>query len=133
MKQTLAAWGATLFTLLVLDGLWLGLLMRGFVKEHLGPLMLDQPRWIPASLFYLLYATAICFFAVRPALEASSTARAAWLGAALGFVAYATYDLTNAATLKQWSDLFSIVDVTWGTLATATAASAGSFVASKLG
>jgi uncharacterized membrane protein len=122
MRKDAIAWVTALLTLVVLDGVWLGVIMKGFVREQLGPLLLDTPRWGPAALFYLLYAAGIWFFAVRPSFGADDGLRAAGLGAALGFIAYMTYDLTNTATLRGWSVPFSWVDVAWGTLATALAA-----------
>ena len=125
MKAGLIAWAGALVALLVLDGVWLGWLMRDFVQQRLGPLMLDKPNFVAAAMFYLVYAVGIWFFAIRPVAPDDGWTRAALLGAALGFIAYATYDLTNTATLKNWSIQFSVVDLLWGTFATAVAASAG--------
>lgn len=132
MKAALLAWVATLLAMLVLDGLWLGWLMKDFVQQRLGPLMLEKPNFAIAGLFYLLYAAGVWFFAIRPVAAGDGWTRAALLGAALGFLAYMTYDLTNAATLKNWSIQFSVVDVLWGTFATAVAATAGFMAARAL-
>ena len=98
-RKAIFAYLGTLFAFLVLDGLWLGVLMGPTYKSLLGPLMLDQPRLLPAALFYLLYVLGCVVFVVLPS---ASWQRAARLGALLGLVAYGTYDLSNWATLQGW-------------------------------
>lgn len=102
-----------------IDMVWLGLISRGFYKEHLGYIMADSVRWPAAVVFYLLYIAGIVLFAVMPAVEKQSLFRAVLLGAALGLVAYATYDLTNYATIRDWPLIVVIVDLIWGTVLTA--------------
>jgi uncharacterized membrane protein len=107
------------------DALWLGLVIKDFVLRELGDLLLASPKKSPAVLFYLLYVIGVMVFAVLPALDADSWIKALGLGALLGLVAYATYDLSNLATLKNWSVRFAVVDVCWGTFVTASAAVTG--------
>jgi len=128
MKQALFAYAGTLLAFLVLDGLWLGVLMGPTYKALLGSLMLDQPRLVPAALFYLLYIIGCVVFVVLPAV---SWQRAAGLGALLGLVAYGTYDLSNWATLKGWSAQLAVMDMVWGAFATAVACTVGFWVARK--
>jgi len=125
MMKDLAAVAAAAVTVAALDAVWLGWLLRDFVRERIGPLMLDSPRFGVAAIFYVLFGVAVWFFAVRPAVDAGSLAKALTLGAALGFFCYMTYDLSNLATLKGWSVQFVLVDIAWGTFVAAAAAAAG--------
>lgn len=102
------------FPLFVLgDLLWLGVVARGFYRERLDTLLGDT-NWIAAALFYVVFLAGLTYFATAPALVADDVRRAIVLGAAFGFVAYATYDLTNLATLKHWPVSVTIVDMLWG-------------------
>lgn len=129
MKKALIAYVATLLMFLLLDGIWLGLLMAPTYRELLGSLMLEKPLLLPAAVFYCLYVIGCVVFVVLPAL---SWQRAAKLGALLGLVAYGTYDLTNWATLRDWSVQVSLMDWAWGTVATAVACTVGYLVAKRL-
>ncbi|HEY0063795.1 MAG TPA: DUF2177 family protein [Telluria sp.] len=130
-RQWLFAYLAAMVAMLVVDGIWLGVLMADTYRDWLGGLMLDQPRWIPAALFYLLYTSGLVVFAVLPALRSSRLREAALLGGLLGLVAYGTYDLSNLATLKQWSVTLTVVDVLWGGVLSALASSAGYLAARR--
>lgn len=123
------AYLGTLLAFLVLDGLWLGVFMGPAYKSLLGALMLDQPRWLPAVLFYLLYALGCVVFVV---LQSGSWQRAARLGALLGLVAYGTYDLSNWATLQGWSAGLALMDMAWGTFLTAVCCSVGYLCAHRV-
>ena len=98
----------------IIDLAWLGLIARGFYRQHLEALMRPQVNWWAAIVFYLVYIAGIIFFAVRPAISTGSYAQAAILGALFGFFTYATYDLTNLATLKDWPLPIVVVDILWG-------------------
>ncbi len=100
----------------LIDLVWLGFVAKGFYQRHLGYLMRSQFNWTAAILFYLLFIIGIVFFAVRPALAAQSPARALVYGALFGFFTYATYDLTNLATVKDWPVIVTVVDLVWGTV-----------------
>ncbi|SDU01718.1 Uncharacterized membrane protein [Pseudomonas orientalis] len=128
-KKTLFAYLGTLFTFLVLDGLWLGVLMGPTYKSLLGALMLDQPRLLPAVVFYLLYVLGCVIFVVLPS---ASWQRAARLGALLGLVAYGTYDLSNWATLQGWSAGLAMMDMAWGTVLTAVCCTVGFLCAQRV-
>ncbi len=130
MKSLLVGYFAALASLAVLDGLWLGLVSREFYKARIGQLLLEQPVWSIAIVFYLIHAVGIAVFAVSPALAAGSWTTAALYGALFGFCAYATYDITNLATLRGWSMAVSFVDLAWGAVATAAAAVAA-FLATR--
>jgi uncharacterized membrane protein len=113
---------ATLVAMAILDGLWLGLVARSFYRRHLGYLMAEAPNWLAAGAFYLIYTIGVTVFVVQPAVDDGSLLTALWRGALFGFVAYATYDLTNMATVRGWPNIVTIVDMVWGTLLTAAVA-----------
>lgn len=119
MKAYLIGYIAALVTLAGLDALWLGLISREFYKARLGQLLLAEPNWHVAVLFYLIHAVGIVVFVVPPA---ESWISAAIFGALFGFCVYAAYDLTNLATLRSWPVAVSLVDLAWGAVATAAAA-----------
>jgi uncharacterized membrane protein len=98
-----------------MDMLWLGLVARSFYQQHLGFLMSPSPNWFVAILFYLLFIVGILFFVVVPGLESGSLKATLLRAALFGLITYATYDLTNLATLKDWPVLLSVVDMLWGT------------------
>ncbi len=110
-----------------IDMIWLGFAARNFYKEQLHSLLSPQVNWGAALLFYFIYIAGILIFAVRPGLEAASLARTCLFGALFGFFTYATYDLTNLATLRDWPVLVTVVDITWGTVL-GTLVSGGSYL-----
>lgn len=122
----------TLGVFLVIDLVWLGFIARGLYAAQLGGLMADKVIWPVGIAFYALYVVGILVFAVLPAFESGGLVRAALLGAAFGFFAYATYDLTNWATLKDWPALIVPIDLAWGTILTGTVATAGYLIGTKL-
>jgi uncharacterized membrane protein len=103
----------------VIDALWIGIVANKFYKSQMGELLAAKPNFVPAVIFYLIYVAAMLVFVLEPALDRSSLGYAAGYGAMLGFTAYATYDLTNAATLKKWPASVTVVDMGWGTIVTA--------------
>ncbi|MGO4805158.1 DUF2177 family protein [Arthrobacter sp. 2MCAF15] len=108
----------------IIDAIWLKT-MSPFYRRQIGDLMADRPNLGYAVVFYVIYIAGIVFFALRPALDGGSWLGAAGYGAALGVFAYATYDLTNAATLKTWPWQLIVVDILWGAALTALATLAG--------
>jgi uncharacterized membrane protein len=104
-----------------IDMIWLGFVASKFYQSQIGYL-LGPVNWTAAIIFYLLYIIGIIIFAVHPALVSGSFGKAVLLGALFGFFAYATYDLTNLATVKDWPLLVSIVDLAWGTVLTGSVA-----------
>lgn len=125
------AYVGTVVAFLGLDFLWLGKVATGFYRSRIGSLLLDQPNFIAAGAFYLFYVAGIVYFAVQPALVSGSWTTAAISGAILGFIAYGTYDMTNLATLKNWSPTVSAVDMAWGTALTSFSAVVGYWVAQR--
>lgn len=99
-----------------IDMIWLGYAARNFYKNQLSHLLSPDVNWPAALLFYFIYIIGILFFAVRPGLEVESLVRTSVLGALFGFFTYATYDLTNLATLRNWPLPVVVVDILWGTV-----------------
>jgi uncharacterized membrane protein len=125
VKQILIAYAATAIVFLALDAVWLTTMADRLYRPALGRLMLERFEMAPAVAFYLVYIVGVLVFAVLPGLESRRWTTSLGLGALLGLVAYATYDLTNQATLRGWPWRVTIVDLCWGTFVTATAAAAG--------
>jgi uncharacterized membrane protein len=119
MKTFFVGYIASLATLAVLDALWLGVVSREFYKARLGQLLLEQPNWPVAILFYLVHAAGIVVFALP--LASGAWLSAVLYGALYGFCVYAAYDLTNLATLRGWPLMVSLVDLGWGAVVTAAA------------
>jgi len=116
---------ATALAFLALDAVWLTMAADRLYRPHLGPLLMDRFAPAPAVAFYLIYLAGIMFLAVAPAVSSGRLTGALLRGAALGFVAYATYDLTNQATLKGWSTTVTLADLCWGTFVTSAATTVG--------
>ena len=98
---------------LAIDMVWLTVVSREFYRKQLGFLQIQFNLWA-AFTFYLLFVAGLLVFVIVPAVEAGSLSRALLLGAFFGLVTYATYDLTNQATVKDWPWILTIVDMTWG-------------------
>lgn len=132
MRTPLLAYAATTIVLFALDFVWLTFATPALYRPRLGTLLLEKPDLAPAAGFYLLYVVGVVAFCVLPALEQGSAWRAIWGGVLLGLVAYGTYDMTNLATIAGWSSLVSFVDMAWGAVVTASAATAGYFIVRAL-
>jgi len=105
---------ATLVAFTATDAVWLGLVARTFYRKHLGFLMAPSPNWLAAIVFYLLFVVGILVFVVVPGLKGDSLKVTLLHAALFGLIAYATYDLTNLATVRDWPVLVAVVDMTWG-------------------
>ncbi len=99
---------------LLIDAIWLGFLAKGFYAKHLGYLMKSNIDWMAAAIFYVIFIAGLSFFVIEPAIEKGSWIYAVLGGALFGLVAYATYDLTNQATIKDWPMIVTIADLAWG-------------------
>jgi len=99
-----------------IDIVWLGVVAQKLYAKHLGYIMKPKPNWFAALVFYLLYIVGIVFFVINPALEKASWQYALLAGLFFGFITYATYDLTNLATLKDWPLTITIIDLIWGSV-----------------
>jgi uncharacterized membrane protein len=121
---------ATLVAFFAIDLVWLGVVARTFYRKHLGFIMAPSPNWLAAIPFYLLFVVGVLVFAVLPGLQANSIRSTVWRAALFGLIAYATYDLTNLATLKDWPLLVTVVDLAWGTVLS-TAVGVAGFLAAR--
>lgn len=124
MKTLLVAHVATATAFLALDAVWLTLMADRIYRPAMGDMVLDGFRLLPAIVFYLVYVVGLVHFGVKPGLAGDAMATIG-NAALFGLVAYATYDLTNQATLKHWSTLLTVADIAWGTFASTLAALAG--------
>ncbi len=121
MKLIIVSFIATLIPLLAIDFVWLTTMSKHFYNKHIGHILAESPNLIPAGIFYLIYSFGITFFVVLPAIQGGfSFGKTFIYGAVLGFIAYATYDLTNHATIKNWPTIVTVVDLVWGALLTGT-------------
>ena len=104
----------------VIDMIWLVLVAKKFYNRHLGFLMRPDINWYAAGLFYLLFIAGLVVFVISPAVEKHSLLHALLYGALFGLITYATYDLTNLATLRDWPMLVTVVDLLWGMVLSAS-------------
>ncbi|MES2668363.1 MAG: DUF2177 family protein [Patescibacteria group bacterium] len=129
--QTLILAAVVLPIMLVIDLLWLGVVGANFYKTQLGSLMRPDIVWPAAIAFYLIYAVAVAFFVIMPGITAQSVVRVLLTGAFFGLAAYAAYDLSNLATLKDWPLTVTLVDLVWGASFTAVSAAAAYLIATR--
>lgn len=106
----------TLIAFLGIDSFWLGLVAPKFYRSQIGFIMAENPNFIAAGIFYLLFVFGMVIFVVEPAMKNDSMIQNVMKGALFGLVTYATYDLTNFATLANWPILVTVVDMLWGTV-----------------
>jgi uncharacterized membrane protein len=116
----------------VIDMAWLVLVAKKFYQEQIGFLMKPDINWFAAIIFYLLFIAGLVIFVIAPAIEKHSWVNAVLLGALFGLITYATYDLTNLATMKDWPLLVTIVDLIWGTVLAASISGITYFIANKI-
>jgi uncharacterized membrane protein len=126
-------YGIALVIFFAIDMVWLGLVAKNFYREQLGFLMAENVNWTAAIIFYLLFIAGLVTFVIQPALAKSSWTHALLLGALFGLITYATYDLTNLATIKNWPLLVTVVDLAWGATLAAAVSALTVIVATKLG
>ncbi|MCU0560115.1 MAG: DUF2177 family protein [Desulfobacterales bacterium] len=120
-----AVYAVMLAVFLAVDLVWLGVAARGFYQRHLGRFFAAKVNWPAAFVFYFLFVAGMLIFAVEPAVAVQSPLRAAVLGALYGLFTYATYDLTNLATLKDWPMPVVVVDIMWGVVLSGLVSVAG--------
>ncbi len=111
-----------------LDMLWLGIIAKDLYKKYLGGFLSDTVNWTAAIIFYLLFIIGIFIFVILPAVEINSVGKAILYGALFGFFTYATYDLTNLATLKNWPLNIVFIDIVWGMVLTGLVSTAGYYI-----
>jgi uncharacterized membrane protein len=122
----------TLLIFLSIDAFWLVFVTPKFYQSRIGHLMAETPNLLAAGVFYLLFIGALVYFVVEPAWRLGAIRVAFGRGALFGLVTYATYDLTNLATLQDWPLSVTVVDMAWGIILTATTAAVSIWLAQKL-
>ncbi len=122
MKRFVIAYLASGVVFIATDLLWLTLVMSKLFKAQMPQLILEQPKLLPAAVFYVLYPIGIAVFGVLPAQD---WVRAVAMSALFGLLAYVTYEMTNLATLKGWSAQIAIMDIAWGAALSGLAGLAG--------
>lgn len=116
-----------------IDMIWLTLIAKNFYAQQIGYLMAKKPNLIAALIFYLIFIAGLIIFVISPALEKKEWSSALFMGAFFGLITYATYDLTNLATIKNWPLVITIVDLIWGMVLSASVSVISYFIASKIG
>lgn len=116
-----------------IDMVWLGLVARGFYRQQIGSLLRSDVNWVAAMIFYLLFIAGMVVFVIGPAVDAGSWSQALVRGAFFGLVTYATYDLTNLSTLRDWPVLVTVVDLAWGMVLAASVSSITYAIAVRIG
>jgi uncharacterized membrane protein len=115
-----------------IDMIWLVLVARNFYQKQIGFLMRPDINWFAAIIFYLLFILGLVTFVISPAVEKHSWIHALLFGALFGLITYATYDLTNLATLKDWPLVVTVVDLIWGTVLAGSISVITYLIASKI-
>lgn len=121
-----------LVVFLAIDFLWLGLLAKGIYAKYLGNFFRERFLWTPALIFYALFILGVLIFVTLPGVENGSLGRTFLLGGLFGLVTYATYDLTNYATLKDWPLQIVLIDLCWGFLVSGIVATSGFLAGTRL-
>ncbi len=124
MKSFLICYVVALLVFCALDALWLGVFAYDFYQQQIGSLLLPHPNFVAAAAFYLVFLAGVVVFVVQPAISAHSLPRAVFMGALFGLITYATYDVTNLATLRGWTECVVAADLAWGAFVTGCAAAA---------
>jgi len=120
MMKIVLSLAVAFFIMLVIDGVWLVLIAKDFYRSNLGHLLAAEPNWLAAGVFYVVFIIGLTIFVVLPGIGTEELWSVAMRGALFGLVTYATYDLTNQATLRDWPVLVTIVDLCWGSFLTGT-------------
>lgn len=129
--KNLLLYGITTLIFFAIDMVWLGVVARNLYKQKLGFILSPEVNWAAAIIFYLIYIGGILFFAVLPASKEMSWQTALLNGALLGGMCYATYDLTNMATIAKWPLEIVVIDIVWGMVLTGSVATLSYFAAAK--
>jgi uncharacterized membrane protein len=132
MTKTIITYAITLIAFVAIDLVWLGWLARATYMSEMGDLLRKQPNLVAAVIFYAVYAAGLMFFAISPGLKSGSLVYTIGLAAALGFVAYGTYDLTNLSVMNGFSVKIAVIDLVWGTCLSAIASAVTFLIVSKL-
>ena len=133
ISKLIISYVLTFAVFFIIDIAWLGFVAKDIYKKYLGNLLSDNVNWAAAIVFYLLFVVGIFIFAIMPSVDKNSLQSAIILGALFGFFTYATYDLTNLATLKDWSITIVFIDIIWGAVLTSIVSTAGFYIVQYMG
>jgi uncharacterized membrane protein len=133
MRKALIAFAVLAVTFLLIDSVWLGVIAVDFYKATIGHLLAPEPDFVAAAFFYVIYLGGVVHFVVLPAVAEGSIMKAARQGALFGLVAYATYDLTNMATMRDWPLSVTLADLAWGAFITAVSSAVSAIATKRLG
>jgi uncharacterized membrane protein len=133
IKSIIISYVLTFIVFLMVDMLWIGVIARNLYQKLLGGFITDKVNWTAAFIFYFIYVAGISIFAIYPAVNKGSAVNAILMGALFGFFAYATYDLTNYATLKGWPLPIVFIDILWGAVVSAIVSFSGFHLVKWLG
>jgi len=129
---TIISFILTAIIFVAVDMVWLAVIAKSFYWSRLGHLLTKDVVWIAVLIFYVVYVLGVFYFVINPAIATNSWLAAMQNGFLLGILCYATYDLTNMGTLKDWSWAVAVVDIIWGGILTAVTSVAGFMIASRL-
>lgn len=132
MLKFLPAYLTIIVVMFVLDIIWLSMIAQPVYQQGIGHLMADEPNFLFAGMFYLVYVAGLIWFALMPNRHHRGLKNTFFTAAAFGFFVYASYDLTNLALLKDWSLSLSVIDVTWGTILSGVSAAFGKWVFNRM-
>lgn len=118
---------------MVIDLIWLGFVAKDLYSKYLGYLMADKVNWLAALIFYLVFIGGVCYFVLYPSLMDKNIMNLIIRAVLFGFITYATYDLTNLATLKDWPIHITIIDLVWGTTLSTSVSVISYFIIKLLG
>ena len=128
IKSIIFSYLLTFIVFLMVDILWLGIIAKSIYQKYLGSFLTDSVNWTAAIVFYLIYVVGISIFAIYPSVNKGSVYHAILMGALFGFFTYATYDLTNLATLKGWPLPIVFIDIIWGSVLSAIVSLSGFYI-----
>ena len=133
MKSLIINFILTFLVFLAVDMAWLGFIAKNLYQKYLGNFLTNDVNWTAAIIFYLLFVVGVSIFVIYPAVNKDSVWTAIVLGALFGFFTYATYDLTNLATLKGWPLTIVFIDIAWGSVLTSLVSLSGFYIAKFVG
>jgi len=132
MSRILLTYAVSVPVFFCIDMIWLGVIAKGFYRNSLEPLLTPNVNWIAAIIFYLLFLVGVLIFALLPGMAKRSLVYTIEMAALFGFISYATYDLTNLSTLRDWPLMLSIVDMIWGSFLSASTATMTYLIMSRI-
>jgi len=128
IKTIIFSYLLTFMVFLMIDMLWLGVIAKNIYQKYLGDFLTDSVNWTAAFIFYFIYVVGISIFVIYPSINKGSVYHVILMGALFGFFTYATYDLTNLATLKGWPLPIVFIDIIWGSVLSAVVSLSGFYI-----